>query len=237
MNPGHWSVLGAGVVFATYSAIAVLYLRLGIHALRWTEAALRAAPNPDRRGGGETLRALAGAALDVLLLRRLFAVNPALWVGEWLFHASLLLVLLRHLRYFTEPVPTWVAWAQTPGWIAGFLLPVALPYVLALRLLSRREPFSSRANLLVLLDLLGLAVTGLLLATRHRVDLVQVKAYALGIVTLRPTPPPADPLLIAHLGLVLALASYLPSHVFTAPLTLFDARRRDSDLKAILHDA
>ena len=224
------------MVIATYLAVAALYLRLGVHALRWTEAALRAAPNPGRRAHS-TLQALAGAALDVLLLRRLLAMNPLLWLGEWLFHASLLLVLIRHLRYFTEPVPPWIVQAQLPGWIAGFLLPIALLYVLAVRLLSRREPFSSRANLLALLDLLGLAGTGLLLATRHRVDLVQVKAYALGTVTLRPTPPPADPLLIAHLGLALALALYVPSHVFTAPLTLLEARRRDRDLQAMLHDA
>ena len=224
------------IIVATYLAIAALYLRLGVHALRWTEAALRAAPHPGRRAQS-TLQALAGAALDVLLLRRLFAMNPLLWLGEWLFHVSLLLVLVRHLRYFTEPVPPWIVQAQLPGWIAGFLLPIALLYVLAVRLLSRREPFSSRANLLVLLDLLGLAGTGLLLATRHRVDLVQVKAYALGTVTLRPTPPPADPLFIAHLGLALALALYVPSHVFTAPLTLLEARRRDRDLQAMLHDA
>ena len=224
------------MVIATYLAVAALYLRLGVHALRWTEAALRAAPNPGRRAHS-TLQALAGAALDVLLLRRLLAMNPLLWLGEWLFHASLLLVLIRHLRYFTEPVPPWIVQAQLPGWIAGFLLPIALLYVLAVRLLSRREPFSSRANLLVLLDLLGLAGTGLLLATRHRVDLVQVKAYALGTVTLWPTPPPADPMLIAHLGLALALALYVPSHVFTAPLTLLEARRRDRDLQAMLHDA
>jgi nitrate reductase gamma subunit len=223
------------IIVATYLAIAALYLRLGVHALRWTEAALRAAPNPGR-GAKSTLRALAGATLDVLLLRRLFAVNPALWLGEWLFHASLLLVLIRHLRYFTEPVPPWIVRAQLLGWIAGFLLPIALLYVLAVRLLSRREPFSSRANLLVLLDLLGLAGTGLLLATRHHVDLAQVKAYALGIVTFHPAPPPGDWLLASHLALVLALALYVPSHVFTAPLTLLDARRRDRELKAMLHD-
>jgi nitrate reductase gamma subunit len=235
MIAGRWTVLGAGVVFATYLAVTALYMRLGVHALRWTEAALRAAPNPGR-GAKSTLRALAGATLDVLLLRRLFAVNPALWLGEWLFHASLLLVLIRHLRYFTEPVPTWIVQAQLPGWIAGFLLPIALLHVLAVRLLSRREPFSSRANLLVLLDLLGLAGTGLLLATRHRVDLVQVKLYAIGTVTFHPVPPPGDWLLAAHLALVMALALYVPSHVFTAPLTLLNARRRDRDLKTMLHD-
>jgi nitrate reductase gamma subunit len=228
--------MGWVIVAATYFVIAAFYLRLGAHALRWWEAARRAPPGR-RRDAPEMLRAAAGAVLDILFLRRLFAANPALWLLEWGFHASLLLVLLRHLRYFTEPVPAWVVWTQTPGWIAGFLLPAALLSVLALRLLSRREPFSSRANLLLLLDLCGIAATGLLLSTRHRVDLVQVKIYALGIVTFHPAAPPADWLLAAHLALVLALIGSIPSHVFTAPLTLLEARRRDRELRRVLHDA
>jgi nitrate reductase gamma subunit len=227
--------MGWLIVIATYAVIAAFYVRLGVHALRWAEAAWRA-PHTPRPGVTAMLRDAAWAALDIVLLRRLFVANPALWFGEWVFHASLALVLLRHLRYFTEPAPAWVAWAQTPGWLAGFLLPAALLYVLALRLLPGREPFSSRANVLLLLDLLGIAATGLLLSTRHRVDLVQVKLYALGTVTFRPVAPPADWLLAAHLALVLALAASIPSHAFTAPLTLLEARRRDREREAILHE-
>lgn len=227
--------MGWLIVAATYLVVAAFYLRLGVHALRWAEAAWRDPASP-RRGAGATIRAAMGATLDIVLLRRLFVANPMLWFGEWVFHASLALVLVRHLRYFTEPVPALVSWAQVPGWIAGFLLPAALLYVLALRLLPGREPFSSRTNLLLLLDLLAIATTGLLLATRHRVDLVQVKAYALGTVTFRPAAPPADWLLAAHLALVLVLAASIPSHVFTAPLTLLAARRRDREREAILHD-
>ena len=223
------------IVVATYAVIVAFYLRLGVHALRWAQAAWRTVPAPGRSRAG-TLRATVGAALDVLLLRRLFLANPLLWFGEWVFHAALLLVLLRHLRYFSEPVPAWVAWAQTPGWIAGFLLPAALLFVLLLRLLPGREPFSSRANLLLLLDLLGIAATGLALSALHRVDLVQVKLYALGVVTFRPAPPPADWLLAAHVALVLALVASIPSHVLTAPLTLLDARRRERELRRVLHD-
>lgn len=228
--------MGWVIVAATYAVVAAFYLRLGVHALRWGEAAWRAPAGP-RRGLADALRSDLGAVFDVLSLRRLLAVNPLLWIGEWAFHASLALVVLRHLRYFTDPVPVWVRWAQTPGWIAGFALPAALLWVLGLRLLTRREKFSSPANLLMIVDLLATAVTGVLLATRHRVDLVQVKRYALGIVSLQPAAPPEDWLLVAHLAFVLALALYVPSHVFTAPLTLLSARRRDRELDRMLHDA
>ena len=40
-----------------------------------------------------------------------------------------------------------------------------------------------------------------------------------------------------HLALVLVLMLYVPSHVFTAPLTMLDARRRDRELRGVLHDA
>lgn len=228
--------MGWVIVVATYLVVATFYVRLAVHALRWWEAVRRTPAGP-RRGLREGLRSGFGGALDVLLLRRLLVVNPVLWLGEWTLHAALTLVLLRHLRYFTEPAPPWVVWAQTPGWIAGFLLPVSLLYVFALRLLTKREKFSSPVNLLMLLDLAGIAATGLLLATRHRVDLAQVKSYALGIVAFSPAPPPADWLLALHLGLVLVLVLYVPSHVFTAPLSLLDARRRDVERDRVLHDA
>jgi len=220
----------------TYFVVVAFYLRLGIHALRWWEAARGSPPSPPR-GISASARSVVGAAIDVVFLRRLLLVNPALWIGEWVFHVSLLLVILRHLRYFMNPVPVWVVWAQTPGWIAGFFLPAALLYIFAIRLVTGQEKFSSPVNLLMLLDVLAIAVTGLLMSTRSRADLTAAKLFALGIVTFRPAAPPSSVLFMIHLGLVLALILYVPSHVFTAPLTMLDARRRELDLRRLLHDA
>lgn len=228
--------MGWVVIGATYAVIAAFYVRLGLHALSWWEAVRRSPPSA-RRGIGASARAFAGAVLDIVLLRRLLMVNPALWIGEWLFHATLFVVILRHLRYFTNPVPAWVVWAQTPGWIAGFLLPGALLYILAIRLLTGRERFSSPANLLMLVDVLAVAGTGLLMSTRYRADLTAVKLFALGIVTFTPSPPPLGALFLTHLGLVLVLLLYVPSHVFTAPLAMMDARGREHELRRVMHDA
>jgi nitrate reductase gamma subunit len=228
--------MGWLIVVATYVVIAAFYLRLAVHALRWWEA-VRHSPPSVPPGIGASARDFAGAAVDVVFLRRLFVVNPALWLGEWVFHASLFTVTLRHLRYFMNPVPVWVAWAQTPGWIAGFLLPGSLGYILVIRLLTGREKFSSTANLLMLLNALAIAVTGLLMSTRHPVDLAAVKRFALGIVTFTPAPPPLGIVFLIHVGLVLALVLYIPSHVFTAPLVMLDARRRDLERRQVMHDA
>jgi len=228
--------MGWLIVAATYAVIAAFYVRLGLHALSWWEAVRRSPPSAPR-GIGASARAFVGAAVDVVFLRRLLMVNPALWVGEWVFHAALFVIILRHLRYFMNPIPAWVVWAQTPGWIAGFLLPGALLYLLAIRLLTGQEKFSSPANLLMLLDVLAIAVTGLLMSTRYRADLTAVKLFALGIVTFAPSPPPLGALFLSHLGFVLALLLYVPSHVFTAPLVMMDARGRELELRRVLHDA
>jgi nitrate reductase gamma subunit len=223
------------IVVATYAVVVAFYLRLAVHALRWWDAARHATP-PRPRGIGAAFRSVVGAAIDIALLRRLLLVNPALWIGEWVFHVSLFMIILRHLRYFTNPVPYWVAWAQTPGWIAGFVLPAALLYILAIRVLTGQEKFSSTANLLMLVDLLAIAVTGLLMSTRYRADLAAVKRFALGIVTFAPAAPPASALFVIHLSLVLALVLYVPSHVFTAPLAMMAARSRELELRRVLHD-
>ena len=228
--------MGWLMIVATYAVVAAFYLRLAQHALTWLEAARRSPPSPSR-GIGASARAFAGASVDIVFLRRLLVVNPALWIGEWVFHASLFMIVLRHLRYFVNPVPAWVVWAQTPGWIAGILLPGALLYVLAIRLLTNQEKFSSPANLLMLLDVLAIGTTGILMSSRYREDLAAVKLFAIGIVTFAPAPPPLSPLFVTHLCLVLALVLYVPSHVFSAPLVMMAARGRELELRRVLHDA
>jgi len=223
------------IIVATYAVIAMFYVRLTLHALRWLEAAVRS-PTGRVWNTMSTVRAVASAALDIAVLRRLLVVNPALWIGEWIFHASLFLIILRHLRYFTDVAPPWVLWAQMPGWIAGFLLPIALAYILGIRLLTGQERFSSKANLLTLINVFFIGATGLLMSTKYPVDLVAVKLFALGIVTFSPSSPPQSTLLMVHLALVLGLILYIPSHVLSAPFVMLDARYRDRERQEVMHD-
>ena len=80
--------MGWLIVAATYAVIAAFYLRLAAARAPWWEAVRRSPPSRPR-GIGAAARAFAGAAVDVVFLRRLLVVNPALWIGEWVFHASL----------------------------------------------------------------------------------------------------------------------------------------------------
>ncbi|MDP3123765.1 MAG: nitrate reductase, partial [Thiobacillus sp.] len=74
-------------------------------------------------------------AKEVVLFESLFKANKWIWVFGWLFHFGLLLVLLRHLRYFTEPVWFWVGIIQPFGKYASIMMVVGLLGLLARRYL------------------------------------------------------------------------------------------------------
>ncbi|NIV28796.1 MAG: nitrate reductase, partial [Anaerolineae bacterium] len=63
---------------------------------------------------------------EVVFFESLFKATKWTWLFGWIFHLGLLLVLLRHLRYFTEPVWWWVALLQPAGIYAGFAMFVGL---------------------------------------------------------------------------------------------------------------
>ena len=59
---------------------------------------------------------------EVVFFESLFRSNKWTWIFGYLFHFGMLLVLLRHLRYFTEPVWFWVNWVQPFGKYAAFAM-------------------------------------------------------------------------------------------------------------------
>ena len=61
-------------------------------------------------------------AREVVFFESLFKSNKWIWIFGYLFHFGMLLVLLRHLRYFTEPVWFWVNWIQPFGKYAAFAM-------------------------------------------------------------------------------------------------------------------
>src|SRR4030042_5686402 len=83
---------------------------LGILARLWgwirTPVPLRIVTTPAPKTRMGVFWRMAG---DVLLFPSLFKSDKPLWAAGWCFHILLWLVLLRHLRYFLYPVPSWVA--------------------------------------------------------------------------------------------------------------------------------
>ncbi len=157
--------------------------------------------------------AVARLLANAFLFLGLFRSSKALWLGAKLFHLALLFTLLRHLRYFTYPVPTWVTTLGT-GQISlyvGYLFALVTLYLLWRRLVLPRALYISGVpDYLVLLLIGGIAVTGILLRYWAHVYLVDVKAFTLGLLTLHPVMPPQHPLFLVHFVLVLGLMLYFP---------------------------
>ncbi len=227
--------MGRLLIPAAYVVYAAFWIRFLMHGLVWWRAQRDLMP-ASLRLRRSRIRACLLTLLDAVLLGRVFVANPVLWLGEWIFHASFLLVVLRHLRFFLNPVPGWVWAMQTPGLIAGYALPVSLLYILVIRLFTKREKYASPRNMVLLGLVLALSSLGVLMQTMFKPDLVDAKLFVFGIMTLAPVAPPQSILFLVHFTLFLVVVLLLPSHLISAPLVMFEARKRDEDLRQIMHD-
>lgn len=222
----------ASIVFALlfYAATAVLVgglaWRIADYARTPAPLKIPTTPAPITRGG-VALR----MAREVIFFESLFKGSLWTWLFGWLFHASLALVLARHLRYFTEPIWGWVVLVQPLGILAAFGMLAGLAGLLARRVLVDRIRYISTPSDYLMLVLLGLiAVSGLLMKYVARTDVVAVKAYFLGLMRLDWQPLPADPVLYVHLGLVAALMIVFPySKLLHAPGVFFSPSRNQTD--------
>jgi nitrate reductase gamma subunit len=153
-----------------------------------------------------------------------------LWLGAIAFHYAFLVVLIRHLRFFTEPVPQLVTLLSdvdgffqffVPAvYLSGIILVAAATYLLARRItFPPLRYISLAADYFPLLLVLGIGVTGILMRYFFKVDIVAVKQLVLGLVTLHPVVPAGIGVLFyIHLFLVSALFAYFPfSKLMHAP--------------------
>lgn len=216
------------LLFYIATAILVGGLAFRIWEYTTTPAPLKipTTPAPTTRRG-----VLLRLASEVVLFESLFKANKWIWLFGWVFHAALLLVLLRHLRYFTQPVWGWVELVQPFGVYAGFAMVAGLLGLWARRVLVPRVRYiSAPSDHLMLALLIGIAVSGLLMKYVARTDIVAVKSFFLGLMVFDWQPMPADPVLLAHLGLVAALMIIFPfSKLLHAPGLFFSPTRNQVD--------
>jgi len=150
-------------------------------------------------------------AREVIYFESLFKANKWIWIFAVLFHAGLLLVVLRHLRYFTEPVWFWVVLVQPFGIYAAFAMVAGLLGLWARRFLVARVRYiSSPSDRLMLALLVMIGISGLAMKYVARTDIIAVKAFFLGLLRFDLQPLPTDPSLLLHLGLVASLMIIFP---------------------------
>ncbi len=170
-------------------------------------------------------------AREVVLFESLFKSSKWTWLFGWMFHAALLLVLLRHLRYFTEPVWGWVVLLQPFGLYAGFAMLAGLGGLWLRRLAVERVRYvTGPSDHLMLALLAGIVASGFAMQYVARTDIVALKAFVLGLIAFDWQPLPADPVLLVHLGLVAALMIVFPfSKLLHAPGVFFSPTRNQAD--------
>jgi nitrate reductase gamma subunit len=177
-------------------------------------------------------------ALEVLLFRSLFRDTKAelsdkpklvyapdkwLWASALAFHWSFLIVFLRHYRFFAEPVPSFVVGLQSIDglfqigvpvlYITSFLLLAAVTYLLLRRVfIPQIRYISLSTDYFPLFLIMGIAVTGILMRHIFKVDVVNVKELAMGLVSFRPGIPEGGIgfIFYAHLFFVSVLFAYFP---------------------------
>jgi len=199
-------------------------------SLPWIEANNIESPS-------NTAGILGRMALEVLLFRSLFRNDKAelrksgklvykgnrwLWLGGLAFHWSLFIILFRHTRLFTEPVPAIVLFVRDVDSILQSLLPIvyitdililiALTYLFFRRVIYPQMRYISLpSDYLALLLILGVAISGVLMRVFYQVDIVGVKKLAMGVITFHPSIPEGIGLIFyVHLFLVSTLIAYFP---------------------------
>jgi nitrate reductase gamma subunit len=154
--------------------------------------------------------------------RLVYGEEKWLWLAAMVFHWSFLIVFLRHLRFFLEPVPGFVLALQAADgffqigapvlYWSGVTILAALVYLLVRRLRDPQVRYVSLfTDYFALYLLLGLVISGLLMRYFTKVDIIAIKQLAVGLVTGTPVVPrQIAPLFFVHLFLLSVLLAYFP---------------------------
>lgn len=175
--------------------------------------------------------------LEVLLFRSLFRNTKAeirqgprltfasakwLWLAGILFHYAFLTIVIRHFRFFIEPVPRVVELITTLDGFFQILVPTvfltdiafltAAGYLFLRRVvIPQMRYLSLPADYFALFLILGIGISGVLMRQVYKVDLLKVKELTVSLASLHPVTPEGIGLIFfVHLFLVCCLLAYFP---------------------------
>lgn len=183
-----------------------------------------------------TLDVVVRMALEVFLFRTLFrnlkgetregrvayGSDKWLWLAGLAFHVTFFVVLVRHLRFFTEPIPFFVNLTDsldgfmqvgTPHLlITGVVLLLAAAYLFFRRIsIPQVRYISLPADYFPLFLIMSIAISGIFMRYFTKVDIVKVKALTMGLVTLGPVVTDGvGVIFFIHIFLISILLAYFP---------------------------
>ena len=224
------SLLTTVYALLLYGATAILFIGVALKIRQYAkvQAPLKipTTPAPITRAGVRWRM-----TREVVLFESLFKSNKWTWLFGWVFHMALLLVLLRHLRYFQQPVWAPVTLIQPFGMYAGFAMVIGLAGLWARRwLVDRVRYISTPSDHLMLALLLAIGGSGLVMRFVEHTDIIAVKTFVLGLMRFDWQALPVDLPLLMHLGLVALLMAIFPiSKLLHAPGLFFSPTRNQAD--------
>jgi nitrate reductase gamma subunit len=162
-----------------------------------------------------------GVLSETFLFPSLFKGDKTLWSFAWVFHATLALVILGHIRVFTALIDRMLIgmgmspeaigiMSSTLGGAAGIVL-LATGLLLLIRRFAqeRVREISNFSDFFALLLLLAIVFTGDLMRFGGHFDLEQTRAWAWSLVTFSPIVI-SDGMFQVHALLALVLIAYVP---------------------------
>ncbi len=147
-----------------------------------------------------------------------------LWLFALIFHYSFLVIVLRHMRFFLEPVPfvlsilegvdSMLQIGQPAMYLTDVFILVGLLFLYGRRLITRHVKYISLNNdYFPLVLIFSIAVTGILMRyfLRTDIDIINIKNLAIGLVTFSPViGAKIGAIFYIHLFLVCTLLAYFP---------------------------
>ncbi len=154
--------------------------------------------------------------------RLIFGENKWLWAAGLAFHWSFLFIVVRHLRFFTEPIPFFVGLIEYMDglfeigvptlYMTDVVILAAVTYLFLRRVVIPQVRYISiAADYFPLFLILGVAISGVLMRHFYKVDMLRVKELATGLFSFHPvTPEGIGVSFYIHLFLVSILLIYFP---------------------------
>jgi nitrate reductase gamma subunit len=274
-SPGALQFL-LGVV-VPYAAVAIFVLGIVGRVLTWARSpvpyripttcgqqkALSWIPANELEAPSGTWGVIRRMFLEVFLFRSLFRNTRTamvdgnatygstkwLWLGSIAFHYAFFTILIRHFRFFLEPVPGVISAIEKADGFLQIGLPqlyqtdavilAALAFLFLRRLYEPQVRYISLASDFFPLFLIGgIATTGVLMRYVARVDVTAIKQFAMSLATFSPAVPAGiGALFFSHLLLVSTLVAYFPfSKLVHAPgVFLSPTRNLANNNRAVRH--
>ncbi len=151
-----------------------------------------------------------------------YSSSKWLWLFALLFHYSFLIIIVRHMRFFLEPVPAAFQWLDTLDGLLQIGVPtlfmtdvmilIAATYLFLRRIVVPQLRYISQAaDYFPLFLLLAIAISGILMRYFVKTDIVYVKVLTMGLVTFNPqVPAEVGTIFYVHLFMVSTLLAYFP---------------------------